>query len=507
MSSFVDDSRRQIIPRWRDFATTAALGELAFPQRDPRSIVSPVDFFAKKLARWRRDRSKGVAADLVASAFVMGRQAEVNEAAIFLLESSEEGSVNRDLANQVVGNHELGLVMDSVAHDSKPRVRAIRHQLSDEPRDAVLWTDLSREYTILGHLSQAKRAIENALRLAPSNRFVLRAAARLFIHLDDPDRAYNLLKTTEGSKTDPWLLAAEIAAASVAGRSSRLAKRGVAIARSQTLFPRQITELASAVATLEMENGARKSARRLFQTSLLDPTDNSLAQASFHQQHVGEIEVGDEALAIPRSYEARAWRGYQAKNWSGVVAACRNWMLDEPFSVQPAILGSFTTLVMIGAPKEAERFLETALRVNNSNARLHNNYAVALAEQNHLLAAQKALDKALCLEQDPSVRAVFLKATGGLIAFRKGQIEKGRIFYGEAIEAARRQSSNRSGAALARVYMLREEALAGNIAVKEVVQLMREESESTGLDVAAFVSKIEDGRPHCGTSDPPGSAA
>lgn len=267
----------------------------------------------------------------------------------------------------------------------------------------------------------------------------------------------------------------------------------MAIAKDESVAPYQIAELASAVGTLEIEHGAVKSARKLFKTSLRNPTDNSLAQVSFWQRHVGELEVDESRLAIPRAYEARAWSDYQVGKWSDVVAACRAWMLDEPFSARPAMLGSYTALVSIGAPKEAERLLNAALRANSDDAGLHNNLAVALAEQDRTAEAEKALDRALLLESEPFIREVILGATMGLVAFRKGETDEGRAFYLEAIEAARRHKDDRR-ARLASVTMLREETLAGTIAVDEALRMIREEVKTSGQDISAFVSTMERAR-------------
>jgi hypothetical protein len=52
-----------------------------------------------------------------------------------------------------------------------------------------------------------------ALQLAPQNRHVLRSAARLFLHVGDPECAHDLVARNDATKNDPWLIAAEIAIA------------------------------------------------------------------------------------------------------------------------------------------------------------------------------------------------------------------------------------------------------------------------------------------------------
>ena len=114
---------------------------------------------------------------------------------------------------------------------------------------------------------------------APSNRFILRSAVRLYVHLDEPDTAHRVLSDSASTPVDPWLVAAEIAVCTLLGRRSRLIKRGRDMLISGHHSTRDTAELASALGTIELEADASKRARRLFGSSLDDPTDNAVAQA------------------------------------------------------------------------------------------------------------------------------------------------------------------------------------------------------------------------------------
>jgi hypothetical protein len=89
-----------------------------------------------------------------------------------------------------------------------------------------------------------------ALRLAPDDRFILRSAARLLVHVGDSDGALEVLRHSDRTKIDPWLSAAEISIASTADRPSRFAKSAAHIVTGDRFPARQTTELASALATL-----------------------------------------------------------------------------------------------------------------------------------------------------------------------------------------------------------------------------------------------------------------
>ena len=60
-------------------------------------------------------------------------------------------------------------------------------------QDAVEWMDLARSFTTLGELTKASRSVGAAVKLAPTNRFIVRAASRFYVHSNEPERALSLL--------------------------------------------------------------------------------------------------------------------------------------------------------------------------------------------------------------------------------------------------------------------------------------------------------------------------
>lgn len=101
-----------------------------------------------------------------------------------------------------------------------------------------------------------------ALRLFPFNRFVLRCASRMFIHHGDVERGHAILKACPAVKTDPWLLSAEIAAASINEKASTLIKHGQAMLELRGIGKFHLSELASAIGTVEHGLRQSKSAGR-----------------------------------------------------------------------------------------------------------------------------------------------------------------------------------------------------------------------------------------------------
>ena len=60
------------------------------------------------------------------------------------------------------------------------------------------------------------------------------------------------------------------------------------------------SELASAVATLELNSSNIKRSKRLFDLSLRSPTENSIAQVAWASRQNRSINLGDEYLDIPQ---------------------------------------------------------------------------------------------------------------------------------------------------------------------------------------------------------------
>lgn len=463
MSVIVEETDRSVIPRWRDSTVTVALGELAAATVAKPRLVAASDFLEEKRTSWQLSPSIVTAAEFVGAALVLGYEPDAREAAQFLVRAANATESVRRVATRLltrVGEpspSSLTADIESV-ESAVQRIRSLRHRLHEEPRNAVLWTDLSREYASIGENAKAEEAMTVATRLVSGNRFVLRSAARLWVHLGDPERAHDLLRRREATPHDPWLLAAEIAVAQVAGKRSKLLRRGAKVLKEPSLSPKSTAELASALATVEMLDGSRKHARRLFAHSLRAPTDNSLAQATWAERHLAGIAVQKEALELPRTFEARVWRSFAERNWRKSVDECELWLRDEPFSERPAQLGSYVAIVGVADYRLGERLARSGLRANPNDPMLQNNLVVALAEQGLLDEAERLFKSIRRPAADGTTESTLL-ATAGLLAFRRGRLVEGRTLYDIAIKKARENQLERTRI-LAEIHLVREEIIA-----------------------------------------------
>jgi tetratricopeptide (TPR) repeat protein len=315
-------------------------------------------------------------------------------------------------------------------------IRRLRRAANADPRNAIAWAEQARNHAALGQSDAALRSMRRALALAGGHRYFLRAAARLYVHNDECDRAHALLRRAPRTRSDPWLLAAEIAIAELAGRDSPNVAVGRRLLEDGGWQPGHLTELASALATLELRGGRERRARSLFNSSLLAPNDNALAQAEWASERVRGVQTRlvQAREQVPLSYEALSLAAVAAGKTRTAVNQAWRWLLDQPFSAEPAAFGSYHA----GQLRDFERalaFAKRGLQANPGHPMLRNNAAFALAHLGRIPEAEAQLDMLRHGDLDADQRAV-IAATRGLIAFRSGEPIGAQKLYTEAIERA-----------------------------------------------------------------------
>jgi tetratricopeptide (TPR) repeat protein len=300
---------------------------------------------------------------------------------------------------------------------------------------------LALSYTLEGQFTKAHRAMRAALQVAPNNRFILRSASRFYIHQNDMERAHNLLARAEATPNDPWLLAAEIASARSAGTTSRFMRRAHDLLESHNFQDRHLSELASAVGTAEGDSptARRLAIRRLINKSLIDPTENSVAQAQWHATNTGfapAFDKNSESREILQShfvYEAQAWQAYIEGDFTTALHQARKWFDDQPFSSRPAVLVTQIALLPGMEPRMALDIAQRALIPNPHETVLWNNVAYAHAMLGNIDEANEAVQKIKMTELEAPQR-LYVGATRGAIAFRSGRPLEGRDLYIAAMD-------------------------------------------------------------------------
>lgn len=393
----------------------------------------------------------------------MGRPDLAAEAAGFILaEPSGVASASIGAAERILRRDDERLALPELRPATQEtidkRIHTLRSRLNEQPRNPIAWVDLAREYTLLGQLERAGRAMRIAVAVSPVNRFILRSAARCFVHLGDVFEAHRLISLAPSTPHDPWLTAAEVALASLARIGPRFAKVGQRLVRSGGHSPFQTSELLSALGTVELESGKTSVARKLFSQSLKCPTENTIAQAVWASKEMPSFEFDARDYDAPRSYEAKAWEYFARGQWDVALEESGNWLLDEPFSTKPAALGSYIAATTVEDYTRAQGILRTGLLANPQDPVLRNNLAFILASQGRAAEAEEHIAHIRHGNLGVGDQITVL-ATEGLILFRKGQPDEGRKLYREAMDKASESSLLRH-LGRAALYLAREETLA-----------------------------------------------
>ena len=473
-------NRRRLVPRWRSLSVTMAARELAVPYSDEDSVTSvrmSTDL-EEKINNWGERPNVVSAGELVGAALVEGREERAVEAVGLLLSPrSSATDALRELAEltrkRVAPERGRGessaLDYSQVKHQWRSRTRL-------HPATALAWVELSLLEVISGRERAAKRCMSVALQLAPNNRHVLRSACRLYLHFEDPGKAYEIIAKCEAVRTDPWLMAAELAVAELAERRPKYFGRGRDVVDDGATSPSQYTELAGAVGTLELIAGRRRKARDYFRKSVIEPTGNALAQAEWASPSFGSELLEQSYFARGREIEeAVALQHLNKEEFRSVPDACDAWARTEPYAVRPFELGSSVSALI----EDYERTVGTAkegLRVHPKSEMLLNNYAFAMANLGEIDEASRILDRIVSRD---GTGWVVSEANRGLVAMRRGEHDLGVALYKNAINGFRRRGHG-PGAEIASVYLAREAAIARIGDADNLVRRAREAMERPG---------------------------
>ncbi len=465
MSGFKKDEDRNVIPRWRSFDQTIKFGELnsTLPVNPPKYEFGS-DFLAEKKSSWLKHRTVGHASDLVGAALTLGREAEATEAAEYLINSNAMVSPwARELAKRVLGGSKgLANVLETTASTSGilyGKIRKLRRNLKVESKDPITWVELSLMYITLGLENQAERCMIIALELAPTNRYVLRSACRLWLHIGNSERAHDVVVKAETCRYDPWLLAAEIAISNVNNKTPKFVKTARGLITSQRYSYHHTSELASALATLELGAGRLKTSKKLFDISLKQPTENSIAQVAWASNHHPRIRFVVHNTEHLNAFEAESWINYQNGEWEQAIVQCESWLYDQMFSSWPSAFGSYVSGTALENYDKCIWFSKQGLVANPKDFTLLNNLAFGYINQGNINEGKKALSN-INRTGLSNQESIVLNATEGLLAYRSGDSILGNHLYLEA-----RNKANRLGVdgykllALATAYHVREELL------------------------------------------------
>ena len=324
---------------------------------------------------------------------------------------------------------------------------------------------MARLYTIKGQIKKARRAVLVAVSLAPSNRFVVRSAARFYMHTHEFDAAWQCVKKALDVNPDPWIEATFVNLAMSLDKDPKRLIRG----SPKDVSPDNIyhySELIETRGMLELESGNTQRARKDFRLAWSDPSRNVVTHAEWILRKNLPGMANSVTLDLSASPEAETWKYYSALELDEAMVAVRQWALEEPYSRHPWIIGSSISSC-IDRFKEAESLARQGLLANPRDFLLNNNLAFALLRDSRVEEAEIVL-KSGPGPQTTTERPVSL-ATRGLLEFKKGALQHGRSLYLEAVEESEKMNAPRF---VAKAYL--------NLAIAEV--------EAGGERAVEFVS-------------------
>jgi tetratricopeptide (TPR) repeat protein len=481
---------RHVIPNWRSFINTGKLGEL----NGSKGIKLDSSFkpdITDILDDWSENKNLGVAGDLLGVALLSNQQDNliVKEISEFIIKNRDKASVAlihaANLVNQPPRLTELNLNFDEESidtfkesfqlHNIFNEIALLKKKLIQNPLNSIAWVEISRLHAILGQQDKAERAMKNAIFLSPENRFVLRNSARFFTHIGHVEFAHEIIRKSSLVKNDPWVMATEISLATLQNRSSRFTKAGLQIIESNSFHPFNVSELASALATLEFKNASVKKSKKLFSKSLINPNDNSLAQAEWaEQEDTSFASVNPQDFKVNNSFEALARDSAQHRRWKEAIDFSKKWFLDLPFSKGAVIFGNEIAYSKLKDHDLAVEIAKAGLVSHPNDIQLINNIVYSLCLQDKVDEAEKYLLKVK--KEDLSVNKIHqicLTASKGLFCFRKGFKDEGRLLYFEAMKISK-EVNNLYLNSSAYVNYCREEVLVNEIDCSTLIPRLEE---------------------------------
>jgi len=467
MSGTFDDTNRQVIPRCLDYPTACSLSLLR-NIREQEGAHKTEGQSSRVREEWQSSPSLATAVDLLAEALIIKNfeSDEAIKAAHYVLNKAPASyRLIRELANHFLEQPSLGKIEISPITQidfGREYVAPLRKSVRAHPINPIAWSDLALSYATLGQVEKARLAMEVALSLGRSNRFILRSAARCFMHMGEPDRAVTILNRSGLCAFDPWIASAEIAISESVGLKSKSIRNAKSLIKDDNLSHFSRSELAVGMGTIEMKNGSASRAKMLMRQALRDPTENALAQVEWMATRLGAnisniVQLGK---GVPASFEAQARHFFIKKQFEDSLKASKMWGRYQSLSSRPIILSSFLASLCLNDDAEALRILNSSLPAQRNDPLIINNYAFSLTRTGNVAAAVQALRKVKFGDLE-DWQKLTLAATQGLIYFRTDNIEQGRELYSLAIRGFEKINDNRS-AAIAAYYWAFEEKRIGS---------------------------------------------
>ncbi len=523
MASFIDDFRRNMLPLWRSYNDTFLAKELDFTGQ--RKLPVRFDRYGDFKAAWKNKHTIITAANLVNAAVASGnkQQLDVINAADFLLNHQKECSplainVAHSIVDYSASSHILeldkeptfeeradGLIKGLADQEIETRalIGLLRRQVHEYYNNPIAYCELARCYANLGMDKKAERYMDYAVSLAPMSRYIARSAARFYVHIKDLGKAKRVLIASGLVKTDPWIMSAEIAVESLMEKSSHYITIGRQLVLSDNVSAFSSSELCFAICNEDKKAGKRRDAKKMYDRGIIDPNDNSLAQAEFFAKDDANLNLDLSLFQnINHKNEAETRKAFSLGKYEDAFISSMLWMQDYRFEHRPIDFAFNISCDYLKRYDYAIAIVQRYLNTSPNDPAAINNLAYALGLSDRTEEAEAILSKIeiKVSSAGDNTNGICLIATCGLIEFRKGNIEVGRNLYNKAISIAKRRG-DRKLSAKARLNMIREEVHSADDIDEKLLEEMevldtgnRAETEQLKGDILSEVEKKKEGK-------------
>lgn len=436
MNYSINRDERFLIPKWRSFDSTVQLGELEYNSNGYNSLKSK-DEVENKISEWHNIQDKASALELVTISKIyflddeLKYSKDIIDANNFLKSFDDENLVSKiiDDAKQM----SVDAIRNNILTINK--IRNLKKKISIFSKNPIDWANLSYYYTILNQKEKAVRSMMIALSFNKNNRYIIRAAVRLFIHYGMFDSAYDILKKSQLTFIDPWVNSAYIAVSQLCKKPITKIKESLVLLNSENIHPFNITELASSLAMLEFKEGNDKKGKKNLKKSIISPNDNSAAQLQWISKNYISLPSFEEELThieIKNNYEHDTLLYCYMQDFDKAVEEAEKWKEDESYSDKPNDILTCIYNTIYKDYSRSESLATDVLKIDPNNLRIKYSLIYSLIKQRKYESANQIMNEIRTNNQDST--QIILLADEGLIKIMNGQIEEGRNLYEQAIK-------------------------------------------------------------------------
>jgi len=418
--------RSHIVPKWFEYPKAIAKGDLIISRKVPFEINKVTrESIQTDLEEFRINPTSEIACRVMGAGIVIGDEQLSHDMAEYIAKKGGVDLLSIKLADKILN------VSNNVEQLSEVDVRIskLRKWVTEYPRNAIAWIDLSRAFAIKGQIEKAKRAATIANQLAPYDRYIVRCVGRLFLHTNDLDLALYYTQRASKYRFDPWIKATEVNVALISQLKIPDIKKFIPKNLSHDeLF--HFSELLESAGLLELNSGNDRKARKQLRLAWENPSDNVITHAEWILRNRLPGMMESHNLNFNRSLEATTWINYDELKVNKALEAAREWELEEPYSKYPFIVGSSIASIS-DQPSSGAAIAKRGLMVNPSSIGLYNNLCYSLLRSGNITEAQKYINKLNI--KDGTNQDLFCQATLGLYAYGIKNYAEGRAAYLEVI--------------------------------------------------------------------------